>query len=243
MKAGDRMRNLRSATVWVTMALTVVGCAAPEIPFDRSLAPGVKTIGIVTPSFPDDAAIRLASSVGQSFGLIGALIDAGIESSRASKFKDILVRQNFSVQEIFVQDMTAALRSQGYNVVVIAVTRDKADFLTAYPATSGRVDAYLDLVVTNFGYIAAGIKDSTPYRPWFSIRARLVNAKDSSVLMQDLVIYNAIGPGTDHAVTVSPDPAYEFKDFDALTGNPTNAVKGLQVAIEQSAQTVGTLLK
>lgn len=240
------MVGFRFGALVGTLAFLVVGCAAPGIPYDRSAAE-VKTIGFVTPSVPADASVVLASSVGQSFGLIGALIDAGIQSSREAKFKDVLTQHNFAAETVFVQNMTAALRQYGYQVALIPLTRPDSEFLARYPTESeAKVDAYLDVVVNRYGYAAAGIRSSTPFRPWVAVRVRLVSAKNGDVLMQDTVIYNAINPGAPynaHAVIVAPDPGYEFGSFDDLVGSPANAVKGLHVALEQSAQTVSTLLK
>jgi hypothetical protein len=74
------------------------------------------------------------------------------------------------------------------------------------------------------------------------MKARLVSVKDSSVLMQDLILYNPVAPAS-KAITVAPDPAYTFKDFDALVGNPGNAVQGLKTAADKSAETISQLLQ
>jgi hypothetical protein len=223
-------------------ALVLVGCAAPEIPFEHGTTP-VKTIAIVSPSVPSGPSVVLASTVGQSFGLVGALIDAGMQANRDSQFKALLDRPNFSVQERFTRGVAEALASAGYTVVMVPLQRDRAEFAATYPATSdGPVDAYLDLVVTNYGYVAAGIGSSTPYRPLFAVRARLVSARDRSVLMQDQVIYNPIGvpPKT---VTIAPDPTYQFANFDALIANGPHAVTGLHTAVAQSSEAIGKLLR
>ncbi len=235
------MHRFRAAAILAALLLVLSACAAPEIPYDRSTAGEIKTIGVVTPRFPSGPAVVLASSVGQSFGLIGALVDAGLQARRESRFQELLVSQNYSVVDDFTATVVRRLREGGYNVTLLPATRDGADFLKQYPAGSG-IDAYLDLVSLGYGYIAAGIGSSTPYRPALVVRARLVAAKDSSVLMQDLIVYNPINKVA-KAVTIAPDPAYEFVDFDTLVGDPATATKGLQTAVDQSAQAIATLLK
>jgi hypothetical protein len=234
------MQRFRWAAVLVT-ALWLAGCAGPKIPYDRSVAE-VKRIGIVTPSFPDGASVVLASSIGQSFGLVGLLIDAGMQSDRESKFNTVLERYKFSVQDEFLQALAATLQARGYEVAMVPTARNGTDFLEHYPI-GPKVDAYLDLVTTNYGYVAAGISASTPYRPSFGVRARLVSAKGAAVLMQDAVVYNPIRPVAVNAVTIAPEPAYGFKDFDALVLGGERAVKGLEAAARQSAETVGKLLQ
>jgi hypothetical protein len=238
------MRLFRAAAAVVAMAIWLAGCATPGIPFDRASAGGIKTVGIVTPSFPDDAEVVLASTVGQSFGLIGGLIDAGMQANRDSKFNAALRVRNFAARDAFVAALTEKLRAEGYEVVAVPASRDKKDFLANYPTgAEPRVDAYLDAVASGYGYVAAGIRSSTPYRPTLVVRARLVSAKNAAVLMQDVVAYNPVAPtGPSKAVTIAPDPAYQFVDFDALMSDADRAALGLKSAVEQSAQSVGALL-
>jgi hypothetical protein len=76
---------------WLAGLVALAGCAgAPAVPYDRATAGDIKTIGVLTPSFPDHPYVILASSVGQHLGLIGALVDAGMRSSRESSFGTLL---------------------------------------------------------------------------------------------------------------------------------------------------------
>ncbi len=236
------MRAFRGAAVVIAAAMVLVGCASqPEIPYDRAAKAQIRKIGIVTPAFPE-ASVVLLNSVGSSFGLIGALADAGVQSSRDTTLKNLMQQQKFSAPDYFVERLNQGLRAAGYTVAMVPVKRDGSDFVEKYPSGAEPVDAYLDLVTMAYGYIANGVGDSAPYRPRFIVRARLVSAKDSSVLMQDKVLYNPLGP-TDNTVTIPADPALQFKDFDALAASPQIAVKGLRVATEQSAQTIAKLLQ
>ena len=235
------MNALRGAAVMLAAAVVLAGCAGqPEIPYDRTAKAQIKKIGIVTPAFAEPSVILL-NSVGSSFGLIGALADSSMQSNRDAKFKTLLQQQKFSPQDLFLERVTQSLRAAGYTVAIVPMKRDGSSFAEKYP-TDATVDAYLDLVAPVYGYIANGVGDSAPYRPRFVVQARLVSAKDASVLMQDRVLYNPLGPDNT-AVTIPADPALQFKDFDALTASPQVAVKGLRVATEQSAQTVAKLLQ
>lgn len=234
------MRRLKTVAAMAAASWLLVACAAaPEIPYDKTVAAQVKTIAIITPRFPDGPNVILASTIGRSFGLIGDLIDAAMQANRESQFKSLLERQNFSMADEFLKQLGDDLQAEGYTVVTVPVARDKADFLAQYPAA--QADAYLDLVAIGYGYVAAGIKSSLPYRPILAVRARLVKSQDSSVLMQDAVVYNPIGP-FDHWVTIAPDKSQQFPDFDALIADPVHAVSGLETAADQTARTIGKLL-
>ena len=237
------MRAFRGAAVVLAAAMVLVGCASqPEIPYDRAAKAQIRKIGIVTPAFPE-ASVVLMNSAGSSFGLIGALADAGLQSSRDTTLKNLMQQQKFSAPDYFVERLDQGLRAAGYTVAMVPVKRDGSDFVEKYPTGSEPpVDAYLDLVTMAYGYIANGVGDSAPYRPRFIVRARLVSAKDSSVLMQDQVLYNPLGP-TNNTVTIPADPALQFKDFDALAASPATAINGLRVATDRSAQTISKLLQ
>lgn len=228
----------------VPLFAVLAGCSTlPEIPYDRMTAGEIKSIGIVTPKFPNEASMILATSVGQSFGLVGALVDAGLQEGRESSFKKMVTAQNFVAHDAFMQHLSAALQDHGYTLSDVSAMRRQDNFVDKYP--TGSSDAYLDLVVLNYGYIAAGIGNSTPYRPIVSVKVRLVRAIDSSVLMQDTVLYNPYNAagGTAKAITISPNPAYEFTTFGDLEEKPEMAVKGLEDAIHQSAAAVANLLR
>jgi hypothetical protein len=224
------------------VAVVLSACSTlQQVPYDRATAGEIKTINVVTPAAPDRPAVVLAATVGQSFGLIGALIDAGMQSSRESDFQDVAKSQNFVGKEAFERHLDAALAAGGYTPAHYSVARPKADFLKAYPTSADmKADAHLD-VVMHYGYVASGI--ATPYRPFVSVNAKLVRASDNALLMQKSIFYNPLHSAPEQTVTIAPDPAYEFADFDALKADPEKAIKGLDGAIAQVAGAMGTLLK
>ncbi len=234
---------------WLRLSLAaallgLAGCAGqPAIPFDRSSAPDIKTIGILTPGFPDGPRIVLASSVGKNLGLLGALVDAGMEHNRETTFSDMAAGQRYSAADEFSLALAAAVKSQGYAVEMIPVTRSRPNhFLDDYHvATNIKADAYLDVVVGAYGYVAAGVGDANPYRPVVGMGCKLVRVSDGTVLMRDFVAYNPVNP-RGNLITISPNPAYQFVDFDALTADPKITLAGLDDALTQSAQSVAKLL-
>lgn len=223
----------------------IVGACQPltELPYDRSTA-SVKSIGIVTPVFPTEPVAALASTVGQSFGLIGALVDMGMNADRVDRLEKVLAEQHFAAQQIFLERLTSALQAEGYTVTAIAVPRNQQQKLLATypPRAETKVDAYLDMYVGEYGYFAAGISDSTPYRPHFTVHGRLVRSDNASVLMEDSVVYNPLGQAT-NIITISPDPAAQYTTFNLLIADPVGATKRLRTAEEQSADAFAKLLK
>ena len=228
--------------VAVFVAIVISACQTlPQVPYDRVAAGQPKSIAVLTPAARKEANVVLATSVGQSFGLIGALIDAGMQSNRETEFAKFAAPKNFSGPDSLVRYTSEALTSAGYSTSVGSVPRQDLNFLKVYP-TSTEVpgDAFLDIKM-QYGYLAAGI--STPYRPFVFVECKLVKASDKSVLMQRTIAYNSLWPVPDQGVTLAPDPVYEFKDFDALIAEPDKAVEGLDKAIAQVAGTIGTLVR
>ena len=235
------MKYLQLAIVFSAL-IVLAGCAgAPEIPYDSSTAK-IQTIGLPSPSLPQDAQVVLASSVGQSFGLVGGLIDAAMQSKRDSEFKAIMQAQHFTAKGQLVTDLTKDLEDKGFTVVPYEVGRTKAEFLPSYPPAPQKVDAYLDIVVVGYGYLAAGIGHDTPYRPYVIMNCKLVRATDSSVLMQDSITLNSLFPAKQQ-ITLSPDPSYAFATFDDLTAAPSKATAGVDSAMAETSKTVGGLLQ
>lgn len=237
------MTRLSMAALLAAVAVLVCSCATkPEIPYDRAAA-NVHSIAVVTPVFPNGASVVLASSVGQSFGLVGALVDAGIRENQESRLKAILNGQNFSARELFMKTLQDGLAADGYSVSAVNVQRPNSRFLEQYPATpEQQPDAYLDIVVNNYGYVSAGVMSDLPYRPQFYTTYRLVSARDKSVLAQDIVWYDAYN-NPKNIVTISPAPEYVFDNVGMMEKRPADTVAGLRDAIVRSTQTVTGMLK
>jgi hypothetical protein len=215
----------------------------PLVPYDRSISADNKTIGLLSPGWPTGPSAVLASDMGQSFGLVGALVDATMQSNRERDLSHILDEQKVDANRIFIAGLTDMLKDEGYSVISVAAQRKGADFVKTYPAASANpVDSYLDISVLNYGYVAAGMGDSSPYRPWVMARVKLVRASDDKVLMEDMVAYNTITV-IKNVITISPDPTYAFPSWSNLTADPKRAADGVSTSVHQSAESIGKLLK
>lgn len=224
-------------------ALCLSACASAYVgkPYDRASA-GVRSIALVDDSTPEKASAYEVASVGSNFGLIGALVDAGIQSSRANAVNDALAGSGFEAESRLEQRLVSQLSAEGYTVQTLAndPRNAKREFLVTYPGAEG-VDAYLDLAVVNFGYLSAGA--GQPFRPTVFANVRLISARDTKkVLMENRVVYNAMGP-QEGVITLSPDPQYAFDNRAALLEDPKRLAAGIEEALNQVADTVARLLK
>lgn len=233
-------RVLKSLCITASF-LMLAGCISDEIPFDKASA-GIKTIALPTPSISNKPDIALASSIGQSFGLVGALVDVTLKSKRDDQFSAVLKAHDFDVVQVFDGALSDDLTKLGYTVIPVTVPRAGGEFLKTAPQANPPADAYLDIVISNWGYTAAGISANAPYRPAITLKAKLVRSSDQAVLMQDTIMLNPLQPSK-KIIDLSPDPRYSFTDFDALMASPDEAVAGERGAMAEVADALGKLVQ
>ena len=225
----------------VVAALTVTACASPYVatPYDRAAA-NVQGIALADDSLAPRVMAYEVASAGSNFGLIGALVDAGIQASRQDAVNTALAGIGFDPETRLEARIQDALQGQGYRVALLEGEREKRDFRETYPAAPAGMDAYLDLAVTQYGYMSAGA--GQPFRPTVYAKVRLIRASDNAELMENMILYNPIMP-TEGVITLSPDPAYVFRNREELLADPTRLAAGIEVALDEVADTAARLLR
>ncbi len=228
-------------------AFVLAGCtAAPQINLDPTRVAEIRSIGVLTPAFPEkaDAEFWLRSAMPPP-GLLGAALVAGMRADRDANLNAVIGQQGFSMQDSFSKSLRASLQAQGFTVVMVPVARKAGEFLSRYPTSGANVDAYLDVVATDWGLVAGGFGSSASdlYSPRLDVQARLVSAKNGSVLMQRTVADNPFELAQKDIVHVAsarelaPVPRGEIKD------HPVNVVNDLRASGEATADTVAKLLR
>lgn len=223
----------------IAAAMAVTACASPYIatPYDRTTA-NVTRIALVDDSLEPKAIAYEVASTGGNFGLIGALVDAGIQESRRTAVNEALDSVQFDAETVLERRIASTLNQQGYTVEALSGDREKHDFLVAYPDTNA--EAHLDIVVTNYGYMSSGA--GQPFRPTVYAKVRLIRASDSSVLMDNMILYNPIAM-TEGVITLAPNPEYAFRNREGLLEDPTKLAAGIEDALVQVADAAAQLLR
>lgn len=231
------MRVIAAAAICFALA----ACATPytPTPFDRDAAT-VESIAVIGDTLPEKATVTQVASAGSSFGLIGALIDAGVDANREGRFKEMLAEHGFDPKPDFEASLTAALADKGYAVEILpAAKRARPEFLAGYGGFETEADAFLDIATEVYGYLSAGA--GQPWRPTFICEVRLVSAADGSTLMQNAIVYNPL-TAREGVVTITPDPSYNFRNVKEIEENPEKAVAGMRDAMTKVAQTIASTL-
>lgn len=224
------------------VASTLLGaCAKPYVgtPFTPQSAP-LTVVALADDSVPESVIAYQAGSTMSNFGLLGALIDAGVQSSRKGAVNEALEGISYDPENMVEQYLIDTLGQQNITAAVVdGPNREKREFLVSYPAASAETQANLDFVVTSFGYMQAG---GNAWRPAVTADVRLTGVTDGKTLMENRIAYNI--PNTQAGViTVSPNPDYVFANREDMVSNPERLADGLNDALRKVVEVAAGLLR
>lgn len=235
---------MQKKIVFILGALALAGCATPYVatPYDRAAA-SVQTISVIDDSAGDDAIAYEVASMGSNFGLLGALVDVGIQAERRAAVNRALEQANFDGEEAFESRLVSRLSNAGYQVALRdGPARTKRELLVSYPTPEGSEDAYFDVIISHYGYLSAGAFQ--PFRPSVVAQVRLVSAADpSKILMDNRIVYNGMTTADAGVITLSPNPDFEFQNREQLLADPMRMAAGIEDALNQVADTAAQLLR
>jgi hypothetical protein len=220
------------------VALSACASKPADVEFQRS-ASGIQSIAVLTPALPEKPtvfALSGATPLGVLFGPLGALADANIQEGRAADYLGALQGRGYSPPAVLTQDITAELQKDGFAVTSLSVPRPTPAFLAHYPAAAeGHGDAYLDVAIVNYGYLAGAI--TAPYHPLVGLQYRLVRASDGTTLMQGNFGYSNFGHD------VEPDSAYDFSSFKDIMAGTDRSIAGINAGLSLGATAIGKALQ
>lgn len=249
------MRNSVWGLLLLAMGLYLGGCTSSnfhDAAFNAT-ASKVHTIGILSISPPPGLNVFHAVTAGETFEQLGgemlagpggaAIVQGDQQSSLTSMgaaFTRAIEGASYHIETNLTDALARDLRGEGYNVVIVNVSRSSDAFLTDYPDKAG-IDAYLDVYFKKgkLAYLGSAgyLKKfrSKKYYAYMHIAARLVKAGDGKVLYSRQTIYNSwflpIGVNL-----IKPDQNYGFSDYAGLMKNIKHAIEGFQVAVGKVAQ-------
>ncbi len=222
---------LRTAALVATLAGMAACTTFPTQEYNKDANSGVHVIAIAPIGMPDRPQVVIINAVGNSFGLIGALVEATRASNASKEAATALQTGNFAYKTYLPAEIDSGMKAGGFETIVLPGTRTGADaekFLATLPPAPG-ADALLDIYVTFIGYAAAGA--STPYHPAVHVEARLTDLRTQRVLFADQVYYNNFTPvAAKKAISIEPDPKFAFADRAAMVAAPAEVSRELREA-------------
>jgi hypothetical protein len=240
----DLQRRLRSAAI-LSLATILSSCSTfPTQELNKEANQSLHVIAVAPVGMPDKPMVTIVNAAGNSFGLIGAAVEAARASNASNEAVTEFANAGLTYKTHFPSVIEQQLKAAGFEVQMLPGTRTGSDagaFLKTLPGAPG-ADAILDIYVTYFGYVAASPK--SPYRPAIHVEARLVDIKTQKVLFADQIYYNNFTPAAaKKAITLEPDPQAVFDDRAAMRAAPTDVVKWMRVAQTAVATELARQLK
>lgn len=232
---------MKKPLVAAVALLSLSGCASTYVgkPYTKTAAP-LTTVALADDTLPEEVIAYQVASTMSNFGLLGALIDAGVQASRKSRVNDALDSINYAPELAFEAYIGETLRRQGVTASVVeGPNREKREFLVDYPDARNDVQAYFDLVVTNYGYVQAG---GNLWRPAVLADVRLVDKVSGKVLMENRIGYN-IPDAPAGIITLAPNPEFAFEDREDMVTNADKLAAGLDDALHRVADSAVSLLR
>lgn len=224
----------------VAAAMSLSACATyVATPYDRSTA-NVQEIAMVDDALPEKVVAWEIASTGSSFGLIGGLVDLAIQQSRTDAVNAALTSIDYDAETILERRLAESLSTEGYQVEVLQTgPRPKREMLKSYANAPEATDAYLDVMVLEYGYLSPGA--GQPFRPYVFATVKLVSAADPSVVLgENRIIYNPFGTPKG-VITITPNLEYSFRNRDELLADPEHLAAGITDALNQVADTSARL--
>lgn len=238
----------RAAVVAAVVLLSACASAPKPQPFNREAHAGIERVAVMTQP-QVEVTVMMLNHPGANFGLIGGLIAAGDMNAKENALQRTAAEAGFDPVALFRAELEAGLRERGYEPIMAeppsaklesgerAVEARVAGSVAAHP----EADAHFQVVLGFVGYASAGAGDAQPYRPTVTAGGRLLSADGRQVLFRDMVLYHNVF-NDKLSITIEPDPAYSYPDFDALEGDGARVVEGLRIAVRDAARKLAAQL-
>lgn len=231
------MKNVFSAIGLLSLG----ACASPYVgtPYAAPAVP-VTSAAIIDDTLPEKAIAYEAASTMGNFGLIGGLINAGVQASRQDRVNEALDSVNYTPEPNFETFLVAALADSGIAATMLeGPDREKRKLLEKYPAAPAGAQALIDFNVIAYGYINAG---NQLWRPVVSADVKMVEAGTGRTLMENRIVYNPVDAQAG-IVTIAPNPEFAFQNREDMVSNPERLAAGIDDALREVAAAAVRLMK
>lgn len=221
------------------IAVLLSGCASlPKTDLSADTRSKLHSIAILNVKEPKTEAVVNFGGAAAGFGLIGGLIQAGVNSSHTSTYTKKVASDKVVFAPIVADGVMDRLTADGYQVVKL----DGQDVKLAedgksddYSAIHTDADAIMNVWITTMGYISP--PESAMFVPWVVVRARILDAKSK----QDMY-FKTYACGYDiksNSVHVDSDATYSYGTFGSLEDNFGQSIEGLQSCEKSIVAAIG----
>jgi hypothetical protein len=237
-----RPMNSLSHTKRLTLGLSAVmlaGCASlPKTDLNADARSKLHSIAILSVKEPKTEPVMNVGGAAAGFGLVGAMIQAGVNSSHTSTYTKKVATDKVLFAPIVADGVMDRLTADGYQVVkldgqdVKLASDGKSD---DYSGIHTDADAIMNVWISTMGYVSP--PESAMFVPWVVVRARILDAKTK----QDMY-FKTYACGYDiksNSVHVDSEGTYSYGTFDSLEKNFDQSVTGLQSCEKSIVAAIG----
>lgn len=208
--------------------------AAPALAQSKP-APIRKIALIDCPEPAEYAAVTgTGGAMGLMGGLVGGVVAAIVTEENSQKMTAAMTADPPNLGARITDAVEAQLREAGYEVVRVAVLREKpSKLLEDYTGIAVEADAYLDIMIKFVGYMRAGL--AIDYAPGVRIGLRLVGPDRRTEIADDGFGYEQ-GRRFRSGYAFGSD--YKFANMDSLREQLPRAKEGLLASAQPLAADV-----
>lgn len=218
-----------SAVASFIVATTLLtGCASlPKTDLAASNREKLHSIAMLDVTEPRGESVVNFGGAAGAFGLIGALVQGGINANHTSTYTQRVASEKIAFAPVVNDGLTTRLSSNGYEIVPL---HDQHAKLSSdgksddFSDVKTNADAILSVWITSFGYVSP--PESSDFIPWVVVRARLLD----STSKQDMY-FKTFACGWDikaNSVHVEADAKYHYGSFGTLIDQFDQSVAGLK---------------
>src|SRR5262245_37254788 len=231
----DRLATVRLSPFLVFVVVLMSGGCAPSVPhlaLNKEANPRIQKIALLEVPEPQVHPVVNMGGGAMAFGLIGGLVQAGVNQSNTTEFTKRMKSGNLTLGAALADALRAELPRDGYEVSYLSGVRPKAKSdgkEMDYRAIETEADAILDVWFVAAGYLST--QSSTIYEPWVRVTARLVSSKTREPIYFQILNYGAIMKA-DGIVNLPATPVFTYGTAGTLLERANEAADGLRASIQ-----------
>jgi len=214
--------------VFTMAGLFLSGCVTvPNVDADRAATNRIKKIALLAVPPPREIPVANLGGASSAFGLVGGLVQAGVNSSQAKQFAEFLASKKIDLAQTFEAAVVTALKEDGFEMTVERNQKPKvaADGKSDdYSEVKVDADAILSIWSVTFGYVSP--PNTTHYAPSGVVKVRLLDAKTKADLYYKTFVIGWKLPMKE-SVYLESDGKFRYKSIGEFTAHEDEAVEGL----------------
>jgi hypothetical protein len=224
----NQIRLSNSALAGLTIATLLAGCTSlPKTDLAAGNREKLHTIAILDVKEPRGESVVNFGGAAGAFGLIGGLVQAGVNSNHTSTYTQQVASQKIFFAPVVSDGLTTRLASNGYTIVALhdqhvkTSSDGKSDDFSDIKTDA---DAILSVWITSFGY--ASPSETSDFIPWVVVRARLLDSKSKADMY-----YKTFACGWDikaNSIHLQAEAKYHYGSFATLIDHFDDSVSGLK---------------